>query len=145
MNVSIIGYVAFTCSHCGQSHTLESEAFAFVEDTSPEADDDEYIRYLAQIDMPCPACASPVQLNLDVWEHPAAVVNYAYYAVQGARDIQCEFSIEHYFDDEAVSQEDTQPAADGDKQGDGDSDEDDKQFNETPDDEVYRDQYDDED
>lgn len=106
MNVTINGYITFRCTSCNKTHTLESEAFKFEEDASEEAEGDDYIRYLATIDTQCPACSARVRVKVDVWEFPAAVANYCYYGEQGASDIQCEFDIEHYFDDQAVKEED---------------------------------------
>lgn len=147
MNVTITGYVTFACSHCGKSHTFESQALTFDEDTSEEAAEDEYLRYLAQIDTACVACSHNILIKFDVWEHPESVVNYSYYGVQGAQDIECEFNIEHYFDDEEVG--DHQYPADEDEpnknEDETDFDEEEKAFNETLENDVYVDRYDDED
>lgn len=108
MNVTINGYITFRCTSCNKLHTLESESFKFEEDASEEAEDDDYIRYLATIDTQCPACLAAVAVKVDVWEFPAAVVNYCYYAELGATDIQCEFNIEHYFDDQQMKEGDAE-------------------------------------
>jgi hypothetical protein len=151
MNVTINGYVSFTCNNCGAPHTVESPAFTFQEDVSAEAKGDEYIRYLSQIDSPCSTCNNKVFIKFDVWEFPTAVVNYSYYAALGANDIQCEFNVEHYFDNEEANEEDAtnnvgiENENQNDEESDDDSDEVEKQFNETFEGDRYTDQYDDED
>ncbi len=151
MNVTINGYIAFNCANCGEPHTVESRALAFREDTGPEAEEDEYIRYQAAITAPCSACAATIAIGLDVWEHPESVVNYSYYAVAGAVGIECEFDIQHYFDDEAGGDAAFEEVIEGEHQADGaqdDTDENDEEqdsaddFNPMAD---YMDQYDDED
>jgi hypothetical protein len=148
MNVTINGYVSFTCSTCHQPHSIDSKAFRFEEDTSPETADEDYIRYLSHIDSLCPSCSNNVFIEFDVWEHPAAVVNYCYYSVKGASDIQCEFNIEHYFDDEAVNEEDLEYDEEennhsNDDDSDNEMDEEEQAFNETSEIERYMDRYDD--
>lgn len=106
MNVTINGYISFRCTSCSNPHTLESQSYTFKEDDSEEAENDEYVRYLSTIDTQCPACSSGIHVNVDVWEFPEGVVNYGYYGETGASNIQCEFTIEHYFDDQAVKEED---------------------------------------
>lgn len=146
MNVTITGYLTLRCSTCSQSITLESQSFTFEEDTSDETENDDYIRYLTRIDTPCPVCSSRMLVNVDVWEFPAAVVNYCHYGEKGASDIQCEFTIEHYFDDRAVSEEDTPFEHPDDRVSALDGDPDDEDAHQTPSTaEVYRDQYDDDD
>ena len=149
MNVTFTGYVSFHCNHCAKMYTVESQACTFKEDMSPEAEDDQYIRYISQIDTVCASCANMLHVEFDVWEHPEAVVNYSYYNVHGAHDIQMEFNIEHYFDDEALTPEDTQfdTNTEDDIEEDHESAEsdDDEQYNETLDTESYTDQYDDDD
>ena len=146
MNVTINGYITFKCNSCGKSHTLERQSHKFEEDTSKEAEDDEYIRYLSKIDTPCPACSSRILVNVDVWEFPAAVVNYSYYGEDGAGDIQCEFSIEHYFDEQSMTGEDTpyEPPEENDIDQEDDPDDEDAQ-DAPPPIEVYIDRYEDED
>lgn len=106
MNVIINGYIAFTCNSCRNAHTLESQSFTFKVDDSEEAENDEYVRYLSKIDTQCPTCANRILVNVDVWEFPESVVNYGYYGEEGAGGIECEFTIAHYFDDQAVKEED---------------------------------------
>lgn len=149
MNVTINGYITYRCNSCSKSHTLESQSYQFEEDASEQAEEDDYIRYLAQIDTQCPACSNRVLVNVDVWEFPEAVVNYGYYGEEGAGDIQCEFNIEHYFDDQAVKEEDTQyeQLEENDAHHeDGPDNEDDEDAQYTPPPiEAYMDQYDDDD
>lgn len=143
MNVTVNGYITFRCSSCSKSHTQESQSLKFEEDTGEEAEDDDYIRYLSKIDTQCPACSSRILVNVDVWEFPAAVVNYCCHGEQGAGDIQCEFNIEHYFDDQAAKEEDTpyEHLEENDVHHEDDSDDEDA----PPPIEVYVDRYDDED
>lgn len=101
MNVTFNGYLTLTCKGCQKKLTVESKELSFKQDASPEAEDDQYIRYITQVDTACENCPTKLYVNLDVWEYPEAVANYSYYGEQGAKDIQCEFNIEHYFDDEA--------------------------------------------
>ena len=101
MNVTFNGYLTLTCKGCQKKLTVESKELSFEQDTSPEAEDDQYIRYLTQVDTRCEGCSAKLHVKLDVWEYPEAVANYSYHGEQGADDIQCEFNIEHYFDDEA--------------------------------------------
>lgn len=146
MNVTISGYITFKCNSCSKSHTLESQSYQFTEDASAEAEEDDYIRYLAKLDTPCSACTNRISINVDVWEYPASVVNYCYYAENGAHAIQCEFSIEHYFDDQSMT---------ADESAQEQSNETDRhpEFTAEPDDaddapppiEAYMDRYDDED
>lgn len=144
MNVTINGYITLKCNSCGKPHTPDRQSYTFEEDTSKEAEDDEYIRYLSRIDTLCPACSSRILVNVDVWEFPAAVVNYSYYGEQGAGDIQCEFNIEHYFDDQSMTGEDTpyeQPEENGSQQEEYADDEDDQDTPAAI--EVYIDRYED--
>jgi len=100
MNVTFNGYLTLTCEGCQKKLTVESKELSFEQDTSPEAEDDQYIRYLTQVDTRCEGCSAKLHVKLDVWEYPEAVANYSYHGEQGANDIQCEFNIEHYFDGE---------------------------------------------
>lgn len=146
MNVTINGYITYRCNSCSKFNTLESQAYSFEEDTSDEAEDDDYIRYLSKIDTQCPACSNRIFVNVDVWEFPAAVVNYCYYGEEGAGDIQCEFTVEHYFDDEAVEEDDTtgEQLDDSDNHREYDPDDEDAQHA-PPAIEGYMDHYDDDD
>ena len=101
MNVIFNGYLSFVCNDCHKIFTVESQEFKFEQDSSTEAEEDNYIRYVADISRACAHCATEISIKVDVWEHPEAVANYSYHSVQGAHDIQCEFNIEHYFDDES--------------------------------------------
>ncbi len=101
MNVTFTGYMALTCNGCKTTRNIESKTLTFERDTSPEAEDDSYIRYLTHIDTACSVCSEALHINLDVWEYPEAVTNYSYYGEQGVHDVQCEFTIDHYFDDKA--------------------------------------------
>lgn len=144
MEVTINGYVSYSCDHCAKPHTIEGVALAFAEDASPECEDDDYILYIAQIDKDCVSCGNKALLTIETWEHPEAVTNYSYNVARGARNIQCEFTIEHYFDDEMATDEDPQPQTDV-AEGDDRSPDDEQQFNESPAEEGYTDEYDDED
>lgn len=146
MNVVINGYITFNCNSCNKVHTLESQSLNFVEDATEEAEGDDYIRYLAEIDTQCPACAAPVLVKVDVWEFPASMVNYCYYQEQGVNDVQCEFSIEHYFDDQAMKEEDLEyeQLEESDNMEGDDPDEEDDQHA-PPSAERYMDSYDDDD
>ncbi len=146
MNVTITGYATLRCITCNQSNTLESQSFTFEEDTGDETESDEYIRYQARIDTLCPTCSSRMQVNVDVWEFPAAVVNYCHYGEKGASDIQCEFTIDHYFDDQAVRDDDPPLEHPDDRVSELEGDPDDIDAHRAPPStEVYRDQYDDDD
>ena len=144
MNVTINGYISFTCNNCGKPHTPDRQSYKFEEDTSKEAEGDEYIRYLSKIDTQCPACSSRIRVNVDVWEFPAAVVNYSYYGEQGASNVQCEFNIEHYFDEQSMTGEDApyEPPEENDNQQEEDVDDEDDQ-DELAAIEVYIDRYED--
>lgn len=155
MHVTFNGYISFICDSCNTPQTIEAKTLLFAQDTSPEAADDEYIRYLSQIVTPCPTCANSLRVNLDVWEHPEAVVNYSYYGELGVHNIQCEFNIEHYFDDETAeedgsltnSPEDESIHNDDDydpDDGNYNQDDEDTQHNESGDFQFNLDQYDDE-
>lgn len=138
MNVTINGYVSFTCESCGHTHAIESNTFTYVEDTSLESKGDDYIRYISQVNTTCASCSRVVFIKFDIWEHPESVVNYSYYAEQGVRNTVCEFNIEHYYDSASVKEED-QPHIEAveddtqdrlDAEGDEDPDDQDKPFNE---------------
>lgn len=101
MNVTFNGYLTLTCKDCQKKLSVESKELSFERDESPEAEDDQYIRYVTQVDTYCDNCSAKLHVKLDVWEYPEAVANYSYYGEQGAKDIQCEFNVEHYFDDDA--------------------------------------------
>ena len=98
MNITFNGYLTLTCQRCDKKHSFEGSELQFKQDTSAEAEEDEYIRYITHIDSHCVACANPLQIKLDVWEYPESVGNYSYYDVHGAHHIDCEFHIDHYFD-----------------------------------------------
>lgn len=149
MNITIDGYVSYICSNCKKAYTVDGKLLTYEEDTSPEAAEDNYVRYTSKVDAPCVSCGNAVLIKLDVWEYPEAVVNYAYYAVQGARDIECEFTIDHYFNDETANADDKQHSPDA-----AVTDEDslfeeeslateEDIYHETPEVEGYIDQYDD--
>lgn len=99
MNVTFNGYVVLTCESCHKKLTIESKELGFEQDASSEAEEDQYIRYITQVDARCEGCSTKLHVKLDVWEYPAAVANYSYHGERGVNDIQCEFNIEHYFDD----------------------------------------------
>lgn len=101
MNVTFNGYLTLTCKGCQKKLSVESKELSFERDASPEAEDDQYIRYVTQVDRHCENCSAKLHVKLDVWEYPEAVANYSYHGEQGAKDIQCEFNVEHYFDDHA--------------------------------------------
>ncbi len=108
MNVSVNGHISFACSNCDKKYSIESQTLPFEPDISPEAGEAPYIRYQAGIQILCSSCNGELAIKLDVWEHPSAVTNYSYYDDIGIKDIQCEFHVEHYFDDRAVKEEDLQ-------------------------------------
>lgn len=144
MNITIDGYVSYICSRCKEKFNHEAKFLTFEEDTSPESEDDEFIRYISQIDTPCTSCNKAMQVNLEVWEFPESVANYSYYSSQSVSAIECEFTIEHYFNDEVAEKEDEQ---DGPRISEPDEeDTEEKVFNEASSKvEGYTDQYDHED
>ncbi|WP_075184915.1 hypothetical protein [Teredinibacter haidensis] len=146
MNVTINGYVNYICNSCSQSYTVEGNIFSFNEDTSPESEDDEYIRYISHFNTPCASCSNKILFKLDVWEHPAAVANYSYYSVEGVSDIQCEFTIEHYFDTEVSGADNNQYEPEPEAVSEDELDEDeDENYDDIAPIESYTDNYDDED
>ncbi len=139
MNVTIDGYVSYICTHCKEKYSVEGKSLTFHEDTSPEAEEDEYIRYISRLDVPCASCDQDVSLRLDVWEYPESVTNYSYSSGPNVSKIVCEFVIEHYFNDAAAIKEqgdDTPEIAESIEDG-----ADDKVFNESPKVEGYTDHY----
>lgn len=144
MNVTINGYVSFICTPCRKAHSVESQECSFKEDSSPESEEDEYIRYLSQIDTTCTSCRNKILIKFDIWEHPESVSNYSYHSVEGAAEIQCEFTVEHYFDDEVALKESAQnkPVINYEQRDEYGLDID-EQFNETANKDFYTDQYDD--
>lgn len=147
MNVTIDGYVSYICSYCAQAYNTEAKALVFKEDTSPEAQEDDYIRYLTELKAPCKSCGTSMQLGLDVWEYPESIANYAYHSDKGIKAIDCEFTIEHYFDDTATKGSRYQvPGKDiyAQERVDDGGDIDEKVYNEDTGKEVYQDRYDDE-
>lgn len=146
MNVTITGYISYRCNSCGKAHTHESQSCKFEEDVSEAAQEDDYIRYLSKVDTQCPACSNRILIRFDVWEHPESVVNYCYYGEDGADHIQCEFNIEHYFDDQSVKEEDLayEQLDENDTDPEDDPDGDDAHYASPPID-SYMDKYDDDD
>jgi len=108
MNVTINGYVSYICKSCSKAYMVESQSLTFVEDTSPEAEDYNYICYVSQVSEACTSCENDVHIKIEIWEYPEAAINYSYSAIEGAIDIECEFCIEHYFDEAAAKEEDTE-------------------------------------
>ncbi|WP_054114217.1 hypothetical protein [Marinagarivorans algicola] len=146
MNVTIAGYVNYTCSHCTQVYNIEAKALVFTEDTSAQAEEEDYIRYLTELKTPCQSCGTPMQLGLDVWEHPESIANYAYHSDKGIKAVECELAIEHYFDDAAIQKsryEAPRKGIYGERNMD-DSEDDEEVYNEDTRKEVYKDQYDEE-
>ena len=133
MNVTLSGYVSFGCNRCRKTYNIDASALTFKEDTSPEAEEDEYIRYTSQVDTACGACGNDLLISFDAWEYPEAISNYSYYADVGAKEIECEFTIEHFFDDAIAKKENTHVNDKGEEE----------RYNETPTLENYTDQYDD--
>jgi len=107
MNITFGGYVSFACSRCSKPHNIEAQALTFKEDTSAEAEDDEYIRYTSQVDTVCATCNNEMLINFDIWEYPEPISNYSYYSEVGVKGIDCEFTVEHFFDDAIVKLENT--------------------------------------
>ena len=140
MNITIRGYVSFVCSRCAKAHNIEAQTLTYKEDTSPEAEEDDYIRYISQVDTVCASCRNDMLISFDVWEYPEAISNYSYYSEVGANIIECEFTIEHFFDDAIAKLENTPQLADPEDESDLDHEE---SFNETQAVEGYVDQYDD--
>lgn len=105
MNVTIEGYVSYTCTGCKETYNVDGKSLTFNEDSSQESEEDESIRYVSELAAPCRSCGQDMGIKLDVWEYPESVANYSYYSVQGVSGIECEFTIEHYFDDEAAKKE----------------------------------------
>ena len=160
MNVAFNGYVALVCEGCQKKRTIESKELGFEQDISPEAEDDEYIRYITHVNARCDVCSTKLHVKLDVWEYPEAVANYAYYDEQGVDSIQCEFNIQHYFDGEVEQanaglehsgERPCLPGIFGNDDNFGDNDEgtirfnEDNELNEVSDYEGYQDYYDEED
>jgi hypothetical protein len=143
MNVTIDGYVSYICTHCKETYNVEGKSLAFHEDTSPESEDDEFIRYIARLDAPCTSCTQGMLITLEVWEHPESVANYSYYSGGNVSAVECEFTIEHYFDDEVAMKEGDHGEPEKDRSSEDDADE--KVFNEASKVEGYTDQYDHED
>lgn|GEM_PF-985663 len=143
MNVTIDGYVSYICTRCKQTYTVEGQSLSFNEDTSAESEDDDYIGYIAQLDSPCRSCGHDMLLTLEVWEHPESVANYSYSSSDGVGAVSCEFSIEHYFDDELAQKDGSSDEAEGDAASEDDTDE--KVFNESTKVDGYTDEYDHED
>jgi hypothetical protein len=133
MNVTLSGYVGFGCNRCGKTYNIDASVLTFKEDTSLEAEEDEYIRYTSRVDTVCDACGNDLLISFDAWEYPEAISNYSYYADVGAKEIECEFTIEHFFDDAIAKKENTLV---------NDRSEEER-YNETPTLEDYTDQYDD--
>ncbi len=142
MNVTISGYVSFSCSHCTKLNSIEAQALTFKEDTSLEAEEDEYLRYTCKVKTKCASCGHDMGLGIDTWEHPEAISNYSHYAHVGAYNIECEFTIEHYFDDAIAKLENT-PHAYGVEKLESNEHDEERIFNETQDIDGYIDQYDD--
>ena len=147
MNVTINGYISYICKNCSKAYTAESQSLTFAEDTSPEAGDYDYICYVSQVNEACTSCKNDVQIKIEVWEYPEAAINYAYTAIEGAINIECEFCIEHYFDDAAVMEEDAEPAKNTNTEDENKSsyNEDAERFHESSTAERYIDMYDDDD
>ncbi|PCK07117.1 MAG: hypothetical protein COA42_15900 [Alteromonadaceae bacterium] len=149
MNVTFDGYLSYTCTSCTEAYNVEGKSLMFTEDTSLEAEEDDYIRYLTQLKATCKSCSQEMQISLDVWEYPESVANYSYHSGKGVSAIECEFSIEHYFDDEVAIKEgrhdepEVDASAKEGTEGDGEADDaDEKVFNEETKVEVYTDLYD---
>jgi len=142
MNVTISGYVSFSCSHCTKLHSIEAQALTFTEDTSLEAEEDEYIRYVSKVDTHCASCGNKMKLGIDTWEYPEAISNYSYYAAVGAYNIGCEFTIEHFFDD-TIAKLENAPHVYGEEKEEPNELDEEMDFNETQNVEGYVDQYDD--
>ncbi len=115
----------------------------FQEDTSPESEENEFIRYISQSDTPCESCAQAMLINLAVWEHPESVANYSYCSSGSVSAIACEFSIEHYFNDEIATHEGDHVEPEADVLDEDDSE--DKVFNGVSVQGAYADHYDPED
>lgn len=160
MNVTIEGYVSYACTRCNETYSVDGKSLTFQEDTSPESEDDDYIRYISLLDAACASCGQEASIGMDVWEFPESVANYSYYSVQGVSDIQCEFTIEHYVDDEVVAKQsgeyelETALPIEGEDEEDGEKNFNEAVYKETIDNETiyneneaiegYTDQYDEE-
>lgn len=142
MNVTISGYVSFVCSRCSKPYNIEAQALTYKEDTSPESEEDEYIRYISQVDEVCASCSNEILISLDIWEYPEAISNYSYYSEVGANDIECEFTIEHFYDD-AIAKKENLPHVAGAENEDTNNLDEEELYNETQAIEGYTDQYDD--
>ncbi len=140
MNVTIEGYLSYVCTRCKERYNIDGKSLTFHEDTSPESEDDEYILYISQLDTPCTSCAQDILIRLDVWEYPESVANYSYCSGQSVSAVECEFTIEHYFNDEVAMKEDGDYVPE--KNASIEDDADAKVFNETSKVEGYTDQYD---
>jgi hypothetical protein len=155
MSTKIIGNVSFVCTACRHPHAIDSAALKFTEDTSPEAEEDEYIRYVSSLEKLCQSCGKPVSVQFDVWELPEGVVNYSYYSEVGLGEIQCEFNLEYFsHDDTDIAEKVTLDVESGSNQVDeeghnelrGSLTHTDKgpKYNESPTTDGYKDEYDDE-
>ncbi|WP_045858553.1 hypothetical protein [Teredinibacter purpureus] len=140
MNVTIEGYVSYTCTRCKEKYNVDGQSLIFHEDASPESEDDDYIRYITQLEAPCTSCAQHMLVTLEVWEYPESVANYSYFCGESVSAVACEFTIEHYFNDETAMKE----GGHDDPRVDALSEEDteDKVFNESTKEQGYTDQYD---
>lgn len=140
MNVAIEGNVRYVCTSCKETYNLDGKSLTFHEDASPKPDDDAIIRYVSPLSGACTSCGQEVRITLEVWEHPKSVINYSYYSTQGVSAVACEFTIEHYFDDEVAMKENGQYESDFNGVIEDEGGE--KIFNETSTVQGYTDQYD---
>lgn len=140
MSITINGYVNFVCNRCNKSQCIEAQAINFNEDTNPDATEESYVRYTSELATSCESCGNNLFISLDIWEHPTAVCNYSYYSDIGMSKVECEFSIEYFFDDALERAEERSDEQD---EKSDESDDKDKLFNESEIPTGYKDQYDD--
>lgn len=155
MSTKISGNVSFVCTACRHPHAIDSEAIEFAEDTSPEAEEDEYIRYVSSLEKLCQSCSNPLSVQFDVWEFPEGAVNYSYYAQVGLAKVQCEFNLEYCsqenpdFTEEITIDEESESKQAGEDekelQGGPPQTDESPQYNESQTTDEYRDEYDNED
>ncbi|REH35874.1 hypothetical protein DFR26_2207 [Paraperlucidibaca baekdonensis] len=95
MSDGIDGEAIYKCSNCGAKHFLHADDFEFEVQSSDERQMGAETQYVAEIHACCHNCKEAIELEFEVWEYPAGIINCTNESANNAEITDSHFSIEH--------------------------------------------------
>lgn len=104
MSEGIKGTASFQCSNCHHEYKLSSEDFDFEAVSGSERGMGEETEYVSDFHSFCDECGQGINISFKVWEYPAGAINLEDHSETGAVNVQYDFQILHFSDDNSESQ-----------------------------------------